>query len=138
MKLRAGTGSSLLPQGSYDSALVRIEEARNQDGSYLKWSFSVSHHGEAKTVSGVTPMHLDPGSKARFWSEALLGRPLRDDEEIDLEKLYGRSCRLELTVIEKDGREYNRIGRVTKTIGLKLTAKQGPVSEDEELGEHAF
>ena len=138
MKLRAGTGSSTIPQGTYDAALQKIEEKRNNEGSYLMWTFTVSHHGEAKTVTGVTPMHLDPGSKARFWTEALLGRPLQENEDVDLEKLYGRSCRIELSVIEKDGREFNRIGRVTKAGGLKLTAKQGPVPEDEDLGEHAF
>ena len=139
MKLRAGTGSSLIPQGTYAAILQKIEEKRNTEGSYLLWTFGVSSQGEAKTVTGVTPMHLDPGSKARFWSEALLGRQLQENEEVDLEQLYGRTCRIELTQVEKDGRTYPRISRVTKSGGLKLKTTQGPVpEEEEEVGDHPF
>jgi hypothetical protein len=141
MRLKAGNASSLLPEGTYTGTLKKVEEKSNADGGYLLWTFSISHHGEAKTVSGVTGMSLDQGSKERFWVEALIGRPLKDQEEVDMERLYGRACRMELAVIEKDGREYNRIGRVTVRTGVVLGPKKEPdrmPTEDPEGDEHTF
>lgn len=118
LKMKAvSSGNQLILGGTYDGTLTRVEEARNTDGSYLKWTFSISYNGEARIITGVSPMNLDAGSKSRFWTEALLGRPLRDQEEIDLEQLYGRPCRIEVTTIEKDGKSYNRIVKVTRCGG---------------------
>ncbi len=114
--------TDLLPDGPYDATLVKVEEARNADGSYLRWTFEVARHGEARTVTGVTGATLDSGEKARYWVEALVGRPLKDDEEVDLEKLYGRSCRLEITTVNKEGRDFNKIVRATKRGGVTLKA----------------
>ena len=124
IKMKAtGNAKDVVPEGAYEGHLVKVEEAQNKDGGYLRWTFSISLHGEARNVAGVTGMTIEVGEKARFWVEALVGRPLKDGEEVDLEKLYGLGCRLELTVIEKDGRQFSRIGRVTRRGGLTLKAK---------------
>ena len=140
MRFTASRGSELLPEGQYDAALQRVEQASNANGPYLKWRFGISLHGEDRGITGVTGMNLDAGSKARFWTEALLERPLRDGEEVDLEKLYGRVCRLELTIVEKDGRQFSRITRVTaKPAGVKLVARKAPEpTEDEAFGNNPF
>ncbi len=139
MKLKAGSGPDTIPAGIYEAALVRVEEAKNAEGSYVKWIFSVSIQGEARSLTGASGMNLDAGSKTRFWTEALLGRPLRADEEIDLEKLVGRPCRIEVMLVEKDGRELPRIAKLTKASGLKLAAKKEPAApKEDEFGDSPF
>ena len=70
LKFKAAGGTEPVPEGTFDATLTKVEEASNAEGTYLKWTFAISLRGEARSVTGVTPAHLDPGSKARFWTEA--------------------------------------------------------------------
>ena len=127
IRLRSGEGNQLLPEGMYDATLKKIEEASNAKGPFLKWHFAVSHEGKTQSVTSVSPMDLDRGSKTRYWVEAIIGRDLKDEEEIDLERLVGLSCRIVVYVATlDDGRQFNRIEKVLRRGGLTLSARKGP------------
>lgn len=142
IRLRSGEGSQLLPEGTHDAALEKLEEATGAKGPYLRWHFVVTHEGSSKPVSGVSPMTLDRGSKTRYWAEGLLAREIADGEELDLERLVGRACRIVVyTATLEDGRKFTRIEKVLRKGGLTLSAKKEPVNPpagEEELGEHPF
>jgi len=130
LKLKAGSGNQPLPDGNYEASLTKVEETSNADGPYLKWIFCLDSHGQMQNITGFTPLSLDQDTKTRFWVEALLGRQLKDDEEVDLERLYGRVCQLTLTAATLDsGRQVNRIARIEKRTRLSLKARQKTVPE---------
>jgi len=127
--LKAGSGNQPLPAGTYEASLARVEQVSSADGPYLKWVFSINYQGKTRDVTGVTPVNLEPGTKTQIWVEILLGRNLRDNEEVDLEKLCGRVCRIVLTEVTlQNGRQVNRIARVERRGGLVLQAGQNSSS----------
>ncbi len=140
IKLRAGSGGDVLQPGTYDAVVTRIEEASNSKGQYLRWSFSTSPHGEEKTITGVSAMNIDPGSRTLAWVENILGRAIAPNEEIDLERLVGRACKLDLSnATLDDGRRVVRVERVLKK-GLVMQSRPAapPVPSPESFDEPAF
>jgi len=63
LKFKAGNGSETLPEGSFDATLAKVEECRNADGNYLRWTFAVSQQGKAQNVTGLSPANLDSGRR---------------------------------------------------------------------------
>lgn len=138
LKLKANTKNSegdptKAPlEGTFEAAVAGIEIARNDRGDYLRWRFTVPTGAQTRTIVGATPMHLDKGAKTRIWTEVILGRPINDDEEVDLEKLVGRVCKLVLSLNTlADGRVVSRIDRVQRRGGLVLSP--GKPSDGDEL-----
>ncbi len=123
--LKAGNGNQPLAAGTYEASLTKVEQASNADGPYLKWTFCLDCQGQTRNITGFTPMSLDQGSKTRFWVEALLGRSIKDQEEIDLERLYGQVCQLELSIATlNNGQMLNRVDRLHRRSGLVLSQKK--------------
>lgn len=126
IRLRSGTGDQTVPQGTYEAVITKVEEASSEKGPYLKWHFDALVSGEAKSIVGVSAMTLDPGSRTRIWVENLCGRSLATNEEIDLDRLVGRGCKIEVSINTlNDGRRLPRIDKVLKT-GVVLSAKAAP------------
>ncbi len=142
IKLKAGSGSQVLPQATYEAVLTKVEEATGDKGPFIKWRFEVSLQGEGRTLTGVSPANIDAGSRTRAWAENLSGRTIRDGEEVDLERLVGRSCKLELSVFTlDDGRKVNRVERVLRkglVVASRPPAESTPPADNLDDGESAF
>jgi hypothetical protein len=86
-----------LPPGRYPAILVDIGEGEGKFGDYLDWEFDVEDpDGEAKRVSRRTSTKTGFGAVARVFVEALLGRMVAFDEEVDLNGLIGRTVELDI------------------------------------------
>lgn len=90
-----------LPPGKYIGSLVEIGEGDGKFGPYLDWEFEVADpDGEAKQVSRRTSTKTGFGAVARVFVEALLGRSVALEEEVDLNSLIGRTVELEIETNE--------------------------------------
>jgi hypothetical protein len=102
----------------YLAKLQGIEEKVTEFGPAARFSFIVVEGNSAgATVSGLASIPsggMGPKSKLRHFVEALLGRPLDDDDdEIDLDSLIGKTCRINVIQEQgKDGGTYNKITEV--------------------------
>jgi hypothetical protein len=86
-----------LPPGKYFGTLVSIGEGDGKFGPYLDWEFEVADpDGEAKQVSRRTSTKTGFGAVARVFVEAMLGRSVGHDEEVDLNGLIGRTVELDI------------------------------------------
>jgi len=97
-----------LPTGEYRVELSAIEEVDTQYGKQLKWTFSVPD--ENRTLTAYSSISPSVKSKCMQWACVLLNRAIKSDEEVDFEKLVGRSAIA--TVMRKrkdDGTEYNTV-----------------------------
>jgi len=56
-------------------------------------SFDVEANGDKVPVSLPSSTKFTSGANGRKYAEAMLGRHLADEEELDLEELYGAQCR---------------------------------------------
>jgi hypothetical protein len=113
LKFRATSMKAALKPGLYPATLDEIECRNGANGEFLLWKFIVDHGEQEVPVSAATSKRFSPQAKARQCAEALLGRPLGPDEDIDLEELYGYGCQLVVTVAELDnGSTVNRIEKV--------------------------
>lgn len=96
-----------LPPGAYPAALLNLGEGEGKFGPFLDWTFELDDaDGEATQVSRRTSTKTGPGSIARVLVEALLGRDVQLDEEVDLDGLMGRRAVLE---IETNANGYDHI-----------------------------
>lgn len=66
-----------------------------QTEAEIEWSFRLLV-GEGRELQAYTDKDLTLDSEAWEWAQALLGRSLEEDEEIDLEALMGHSCLIEV------------------------------------------
>jgi len=97
-----------LSTGEYRVQLTAIEEVDTNYGKQLKWTFSVTD--ENRTLVAYSSISASVKSKCMQWASALLNRAIKADEEVDFEKLIGKSA--VATVVRKfkeDGTEYNTI-----------------------------
>ena len=86
-----------LPPGTYPAMLADITEGEGKFGEYLDWEFQVTDpDGETKPINRRTSTKTGTGSVARVIVEALLGRGVQLDEEVDLDTLVGRALELEI------------------------------------------
>lgn len=96
-----------LPPGKYPATLVAIGEGEGKFGPYLDWEFEVADpDGNAKQVSRRTSTKTGNGAIARVLVEALLGRTVALDEEVDLDGLVGHTVELE---VETNANGYDHI-----------------------------
>ena len=99
MKLRVG---SIIGSGSYISRLTSVEEV--EEGKYgpgLRWTFTISQGvragGKISRTTGQEPL---PQNALGRVLAGLLGRPLKDGEEVDPNDLIGREYVLEVVAME--------------------------------------
>jgi hypothetical protein len=98
------------PAGRYAAHFLDYEEREGNYGAYLIWSFKVYCNGESQDITGLTSAKFGTRSKEYQFVEALQGRSPGDGEDIDLEKLRGAPCQVELTVKEsKNGGVFNGV-----------------------------
>jgi hypothetical protein len=88
-----------------------IDEKSGNYGPYLIWTFQLDKTGGYQSY--LTSTNFGSGSKARKVVEALLGRTMKDGEEVDPDILFNSPCQLLIEVAElDDGGTVNRVERV--------------------------
>jgi len=103
-----------LPPGKYPAAIVNIGEGEGKFGDYLDWEFEVTDpDGDTKPISRRTSTKTGAGSIARVIVEALLGRGVQLDEEVDLNALIGHELELE---IETNANGYDTVVNATPLV----------------------
>jgi hypothetical protein len=107
-----------LPDGLYVGKVVEISELDTKFGPSLRFEFQLDDDDgspSASRVSGMASLKaaMSPKAKLRLWSEALLGRKLRPDEEINDQTLLGKKAYITLTTVDVEGVKYNRIGTLS-------------------------
>lgn len=113
LKFRAEPSKALVKAGLYPATLASIELREGVHGPFLVWKFDVEANGDTVPVSLPSSTKFTSGANGRRYAEALLGRHLADEEELDLEELYGAPCQVLVTVAKLDGGgSVNRIEKV--------------------------
>lgn len=113
LKFRAEPSKALVKPGLYPAALASIELREGTHGPFLVWKFDVEHDGTTVPVSLPSSTKFTSGANGRKYAEAMLGRHLADEEELDLEELYGAPCQVLVTIAKlDDGGTVNRIEKV--------------------------
>ena len=103
-----------LPPGKYPATLVGIDEGEGKFGEYLDWQFEVTDpDGDTKPINRRTSTKTGAGSIARVIVEALLGRSVQLDEEVDLNGLIGQTLELE---IETNANGYDTVVNATPLV----------------------
>jgi hypothetical protein len=110
LNFTATNSQAPLPAGVYAATLETIEERQGVNGAYLRWCFHIETDGREISVGALSSVKFSPTAKARQFAEVLLGRALAPGEEIDLAALFGRACRVVLTVGELD--DHSTVNRV--------------------------
>jgi hypothetical protein len=85
--------------GIYRAKLGDLQESEGQFGPFVKWFYELLEEGyEGQTIRGQSsiPEAFTAATKTWQWAQALLGRPIRPGEVIDLEDLIGNECMLTL------------------------------------------
>lgn len=109
---KANSGGVQIDDGSYGATLLEIREEEAtpnspNDSNWLKWMFSVDNGTTAGVeMTATSSLRFGPKAKARLWVEALLGRKMEVDEEIDTTALVPRDCQV---VIRRDESGFSRI-----------------------------
>jgi hypothetical protein len=94
---------------------VEILEAQSQHGVYYRWGFSIEE-GEFKgrTVYANVSDKFGPQSKARRWSEQMIGRPIKKGERFDTNVLLNKNFHITVSNTPEDerGRVYDNVENV--------------------------
>lgn len=135
----------LIEAGTYNAKLDELEERQDgQFGPSVRFIFKIEgdEDYDGYKISGFVTLKIDeetneptfwPGTKMWAWVEALNGGSIATDEEIDLEDLVGRSCRV--TIIHKEdkkGRMRDKVGDVLAPRKKKKAAAKAEVESSEE------
>jgi hypothetical protein len=129
-------------QGIYRARLLDLQEGEGQFGPFVKWYFELLEEGyEGQTIRGQSsiPEIFTAATKTWQWAQALLGRPIRPGEEIDLKGLIGNECMLTLGHKETERGTFATVEAVNP-IRRKKPKKQAPpepepVEEDDDEDE---
>jgi hypothetical protein len=121
---KATSYEAQLKPGLYPGRLTAIEERENDHGGFLIWRFTVDKDdGHEATVSVLSSSKFSPSSKARKLTEGILGRAMHKDEELTPAHLYGKPCRILVSIASlADGGSRNIIEQVLP---------MDPVNEDD-------
>lgn len=129
----------VLPAGTYTARLMDFKEVdkkpewispENPDPKQWEWWFEMAPTGaeEGGTIRRWTSRKMGRGSKARETIEALLGRELVTGEEVDIEDLIDKRCRLVLSETKKDGTPGNIVLQALAVKAPKVKAGAGASS----------
>jgi len=112
-KFKATSYQARLKPGLYQGRLTAIEERSSDNGPYLRWTFAIDHKGDEVEVSALSSTKFSPTAKARKYAEALLGRAIKEGEELAPDELYGCTCQVMVTIDTlSDGGSINRVEQV--------------------------
>jgi hypothetical protein len=112
-KFKATSFHARLKPGLYEGMLTAIEERSSDNGEYLRWAFTIDDEGDEVEVSALSSTKFSPTAKARKYAESLLGRTIKNGEELAPAALYGCKCRLLVTIDTlSDGGTVNRVEQV--------------------------
>ena len=108
-KLTKSEGIKPVPADIYLATVTDLKTDSGSFGTYLRFDFSISdgvYQGEKRSIiaSDKFLMTTKGSTKLVEIIEALTGVPVRMDEEVDLDSMKGKKCRILLgEVKEKDG-----------------------------------
>jgi hypothetical protein len=98
------------PAGSYRGHFIDWEPRDGDFGEYILWSFKVSHNDETQTVTGITGARFGTRTKEYGFVTALQGKAPQPGDDVNLGKLRGSPCTVELETKEgKNGVTYNSV-----------------------------
>lgn len=114
LTLKATAGGIDIEDGEYEATLLSIEEkaptANSPDNNpWLLWTFTVQDGEDDVEMTQSTSMKFTPRANARKWAQALEGREFAEGEEVDIEALPPKDCRV---VIERNERGFAKIVNV--------------------------
>ena len=91
---------------------VFIDAEAGEEGLYgpqVKLMFLVPHEDEDVSIWAWTSQKFSQRSKLFAYTEAILGRPIGDEEGFDSDKMQGMLVDLKLDTYEKDGVTKNKV-----------------------------
>jgi len=84
-----------IEEGLFEADFDGVEEGPElQFGPTLRWNFTAYVQGDPTPINGLTTRSSSTRSKAYTWLSAILGRQPEVDENIDIDTLKGRRCRV--------------------------------------------
>ena len=136
MKLRTTDYEPLEP-GDYRAKFTGYEEDEGEHGPFVKLFFELLDEEHAgKILTGIAYTKFNPMSKLFAWTQALLGRPIEDGEEIDLDDLVGRECMLDIEHRKTERGTFERVVAVRPV--RKKKGKPEPVADEEDFDDLHF
>lgn len=98
-----GGDSADIPPGTYPGALYKVDvKTSDQFGEFRTWDFQIRKaDGEVVVIGGASSMNTGAKSKAGRWIAAMLGRPVKAGEKVDMADLFNKPVLV--VVAEKDG-----------------------------------
>src|SRR5262249_8963091 len=111
--MKLTVSDATVPAGTYVAQFAGVEpKQRKEYGDGLCWKFRISQGPESgKTALRFTGAILSPNSACGRLAAGLLGRPLKQDEEIDFASFVGKSFLIAVEPAQKDG--LTRVAAVT-------------------------
>lgn len=100
---------------------VFIDAEAGEEGLYgpqVKLMFQVPHEDEDVSIWAWTSQKFSQRSKLFAYTEAILGRPIGDEEGFDSDKMQGMLVDLKLDTYEKDGVTKNKVIGMRKATGV--------------------
>jgi hypothetical protein len=115
--------------GDYRATFTRYEEDEGMHGPMIKWFFELDDEDyPGRTISGISSTAFNPMSKMYAWVQALMGRPIEDGEEIDLDDLVGRQVMIDVDHKQTERGTFERIAGLRP---VRRKKKQQPEPEPE-------
>ena len=125
--------------GDYRATFTRYEEDEGIHGPMVKWFFDLQDEDyEGRSISGISSTSFNPMSKMWAWVQALLGRPIEDGEEIDLDELIGREVMIDVDHKQTERGTFERIASLrpvrkrSSKKKKKAEPEPEPVEEEDE------
>ncbi len=124
LTVRKSEGIKPIPgEDIYPAELVQIEDGEGSFGEYFNFVFEITkestYQGEQRTLLASRKLTRSPkgGSKLLNVLEALAGKKLELDNEVDVDDYIGKKCRI---LVEKAReRDGITIQNVTKVLPIK-------------------
>lgn len=129
MTVKANVDYAEVEDGEYAATVTKIEDLDTQYGPAYKIHFDL---GDGITLTGLcnVPDNFSPKSKVYQWYCAAMGvKELDEDEEVDIDAMIGRKCRV--LVEQREGKE-RTWATVTKVMPLRAK-KAAPKTSDQEI-----
>jgi hypothetical protein len=122
--------------GSYEAIFMRYEGDEMEHGPVFKLFFEITndHEYEGKELSRLVSQKFNPQSHLFQTVQGLLGRPIRPNEEIDLDDLVGRPCVLNVGHNVKERGTFEYIEGVNPAQRKKQREKLDSELKEEDTG----
>lgn len=99
-----------LPTGEYPATLQNVEQVDGQYGTQLRFTFELSGQYAGRKLTAYARLSESLSGKLARWVQALLGRPVKEGETVDLAPLINKPCVLVvLKQVKPDGTPYNKV-----------------------------